>query len=71
MHQAIVVCSKVFNVLIKHIFRRVCPQKPKSFSFNKAFFNCVATVVVCVLKCFSRFVICAQVENRLFLESPL
>ena len=29
--------SKVFNVLLKHYFRRVCPQKPKSFSFNGAF----------------------------------
>ena len=53
-------CSKVFNVLLKQYFRRVCPQEPKSFSFNEAFFNAcwVATVVVCVLKCFSRFVMC-------------
>ena len=29
----------------------------------------VAAVVVCVLKCFSRFVMCAHVENRFFLES--
>ena len=28
-------CSKVFNVLLKHYFRRVCPQEPKSFSFNE------------------------------------
>ena len=64
-------CSKVFNVLLKHYFRRVCPQEPKSFFFNEAFFNAcwVATVVVCVLKCFSRFVMCAHVENRFFLES--
>ena len=26
-------CSKVFNVLLKHYFRRVCPQEAKSFSF--------------------------------------
>ena len=58
-------CSKVFNVFLKHYFRRVCPQKPESFSFNKAFFNScwVATAVVCVLKCFSRFVMCAHVKN--------
>ena len=63
------VCPKVFNVLLKHYFRRVCPQEPKSFFFNEAFFNAcwVATVVVCVLKCFSRFVMCAHVENRFFL----
>ena len=30
-------CSKVFNVLLKHYFRRVCPQEPKSFFFNEAF----------------------------------
>ena len=60
-------CSKVFNVLLKHYFRRV----KKSLSFNEAFFNAcwVGTVVVCVLKCFSRFVMCAHVENRFLLES--
>ena len=64
-------CSKVFNVLLKHYFRRVCPQEPKSFSFNEAFFNAcwVTTVVVCVQLCFSKFVMCAHVENRFFLES--
>ena len=61
-------CSKVFNVLLKHYFRRVCLQEPKSSFFNEAFFNAcwVATVVVCVLKCFSRFVIfCARRESVL------
>ena len=24
-------CFKVFNVFLKHYFRRVCPQKPKGF----------------------------------------
>ena len=28
-----------------------------------------STAVVCVVKCFSRFVMCAHVENRFFLES--
>ena len=58
-------CFKVFNVFLKHYFRRVCPQKSKSLSFNEAFLDAgwVATVVVCVLKCFSRFVMCAHVEN--------
>ena len=32
-------CSKVFNVLLKHNFRRVCPEDPKRFSFNESFFN--------------------------------
>ena len=32
-------CFKVFNVFLKHYFRRVCPQKPKGFSFNEAFFD--------------------------------
>ena len=31
--------SKVFNVLLKHNFRRVCPEEPKRFSFNESFFN--------------------------------
>ena len=64
-------CFKVFNVFLKHYSGRVCPQKPKGFYFNEAFFNAcwVATVVVCVLKCFSRFVMCVHVENRFFLES--
>ena len=64
-------CSTVFNVLLKHNLRRVCPQEPKRFSFNESFLNAcwVAAVVVCVLKCFSRFVMCAHVENRFFLES--
>ena len=59
------VFSKVFNVCLKCYFRRVCPQKPKNFYLNEAFFDAcwVATVVVCVLKCFSRFVMCAHVEN--------
>ena len=30
---------KVFNVLLKHDFRRVCPEEPKRFSFNESFFN--------------------------------
>ena len=76
VHQAIgissryQVCSKVFNVLLKHNFRRVYPQKPKK-PFTKSFFNAgwLATVVVCVLKSFSRFIMCAHVENRFFLES--
>ena len=29
-------CSKVFNVRLKHYFRRVCPQESKSLSFNEA-----------------------------------
>ena len=63
-------CYKVFNVLLKHKFGRVFPQEPQRFSFNEYFFNAcwVAAVVVCVLKCFSRFVMCAHVENRFFLE---
>ena len=32
-------CFKVFNVFLKPYFRRVCPQKPKGFFFNKAFFT--------------------------------
>ena len=32
-------CSKLFNVLLKHNFRRVCPEEPKRFSFNESFFN--------------------------------
>ena len=32
-------CSKVFTVLLKHNFRRVCPEEPKRFSFNESFFN--------------------------------
>ena len=32
-------CSKVFNVLLKHNFRRVCPEEPKRFSFNESFLN--------------------------------
>ena len=45
------VCSKVFNVLLKHNFRRVCPQEPERFSFNESFFIAcwVVAVVVCVL----------------------
>ena len=31
-------CSKVFNVLLKQSFRRVCPQEPKRFSVNESFF---------------------------------
>ena len=58
-------CSKVFNVLLKHNFGIVCPQETNPF-FNACW---VAAVVVCVLKCFSRFVKCAHVENRFFLES--
>ena len=30
-------CSKAFNVLLKHNFRRVCPEEPKRFSFNESF----------------------------------
>ena len=39
-------CSKVFNVLLKHNFRRVCPEEPKRFSFNESFFNacCLAAL---------------------------
>ena len=62
----------LLNVFLKHYFRRVCLQKPKGFSFNKAFFDAcwVAAVVVwAVLKRFSRFVMCAHVENPFFLES--
>ena len=32
-------CSKVFNVHLKHNFRRVCPEEPNRFSFNESFFN--------------------------------
>ena len=38
-------CSKVFNVFLKHFFRRVCPQKPKSFSFNEAFFDACSEAI--------------------------
>ena len=30
-------CSKAFNVLLKHNFRRVCPEEPKRLSFNESF----------------------------------
>ena len=30
---------KLPNVLLKHNFRRVCPEEPKRFSFNESFFN--------------------------------
>ena len=41
-------CFKFCNVFLKHYIRRVCPQKPKGFSFNEAFFD-ACWVVVCSL----------------------
>ena len=32
-------CSKIFNILLKHNFRRVCPEEPKRFFFNESAFN--------------------------------
>ena len=62
---------KIGDAVIKGCLRRVCSKESKGFSFNKTFFNAwwVARGKMCVLKGFSRLVMCSDVKNRFVSES--
>ena len=62
---------KIGDTVIKGCLRRVCSKESKGFSFNKTFFNAwwVARGKMCVLKGFSRLVMCSDVKDRFVSES--
>ena len=62
---------KICDAFIKGCFSRVCSKKSKDFTFNKTFFHAwwVARGEICVLKGFSRLVMCSDVKDRFVSES--
>lgn len=62
---------KICDAVIKGCFRRVCSKKSKGFSFYETFFHAwwVTWGKMCVLKGFTRLVMCSDIKDRFVSES--